>query len=298
MRIVKRTGFPVDHPAVVHDGRRRRRHRLQHRGVPRAGRARPRDEPGARDPDRRVGDRLERIRARGDARRGGQLRRHLLDREHRSDGRAHRRQHHRRAGADADRQGIPADARRRAPHHPARRRRDRRIEHPVRGQSERRPDAGDRDEPARVAIVGAGVEGHRLSDREDRGEAGARLPPRRDSQRHHAPDAGVLRADHRLRGREVPALELREVSAGRSHADDADEVGGRGDGHRPDVQGSVPQGRPLARARQGRAAPRRSRATKRTTPRCARSWWCRTIGGCGRSSRRSSAAGRSSSCTS
>ena len=28
-------GFPLDHPAVVHAGRRRRRHRLQHRGVPR-----------------------------------------------------------------------------------------------------------------------------------------------------------------------------------------------------------------------------------------------------------------------
>ena len=30
--------LPGDHPAVVHDGRRRRRHRLQHRRVPRAGR--------------------------------------------------------------------------------------------------------------------------------------------------------------------------------------------------------------------------------------------------------------------
>ena len=41
-----------------------------------------------------------------------QLRGHLLDREHRPDGRAHRRQHHRRAGPDPHRQGIPADARR------------------------------------------------------------------------------------------------------------------------------------------------------------------------------------------
>ena len=70
-------------------------------------------EPGARGPGRGVGDRLEGVRARGDARRRRQLRRHLLDREHRPDGRAHRRQHHRRAGADAHRQGIPADARRR-----------------------------------------------------------------------------------------------------------------------------------------------------------------------------------------
>ena len=54
-------------------------------------------QPGARGAARGVGDRLEGIRARGHARPGRQLRRHLLDREHRSDGRAHRRQHHRRA---------------------------------------------------------------------------------------------------------------------------------------------------------------------------------------------------------
>ena len=135
-------------------------------------------------------------------------------------------------------------------------------------------------------------------DREDRGEAGARLSPGRDPERHHAPHAGVLRADDRLRGREDSAVELREVPAGRSHADDADEVGRRGDGDRPDVQGSVPQGRALARARQGRAAADAVRPMTRTTPRFARSSSCRTTGGCGRCSRRSSAAGRSSSCTS
>ena len=68
------------------------------------------------------------------------------------DGRAHRRQHHRRAGADAHRQGISAHARRRAPHHPPRRRRDGRLEHPVRDQPGRWPDGRDRDEPARVAL--------------------------------------------------------------------------------------------------------------------------------------------------
>ncbi len=116
----------------------------------------------------------------------------------------------------------------------------------------RRPHRRHRDEPARLALVGAGVEGHRLPDREDRRQARARLSPRRDSQRHHAAHAGLLRADHRLHRRQVPALELREVPAGRPHADDADEVGRRGDGHRPHVQGSVPQGGALARARQVR----------------------------------------------
>ena len=73
-----------------------------------------------------------------------------------------------------------------AAHHPRNRRRHRRLEHPVRDQSRRRPDGGDRDEPARVAQLGAGLEGDRLSDREDRRAAGGRLQARRDSQRHHA----------------------------------------------------------------------------------------------------------------
>ena len=141
-----------------------------------------------------------------------------------------------------------------AAHHPPRRRRDRRLEHPVRDQSGRRPHGRHRDEPARVAILGARVEGHRLPDREDRRQARARLPPARDSQRHHARHARVLRADHRLRRRQDPALELREVPAGRSHADHADEVGGRGDGDRPHLQGGVPQRHPIARARPRRAA--------------------------------------------
>ena len=80
-----------------------------------------------------------------------------------------------------------------------------------------RPDGRHRNEPARVAVVGAGVEGHGVSDRQDRREAGARLPARRDPQRHHAPDAGVLRADDRLRRRQGAALGVREVPAGGSH---------------------------------------------------------------------------------
>jgi carbamoyl-phosphate synthase large subunit len=42
-----------------------------------------------------------------------------------------------------------------------------------------------RDEPARVAQLGAGVEGHRLPDRQDRREAGRRLHARRAEERHH-----------------------------------------------------------------------------------------------------------------
>ncbi len=56
----------------------------------------------------------------------------------------------------------------------------RRLQHPVRRQSARRDDARDRDESARVALVRAGIESHRVSDRPDRHQAGGRLPTRRD----------------------------------------------------------------------------------------------------------------------
>ena len=89
-----------------------------------------------------------------------------------------------------------------------------------------RPHRRDRDESARLAVVCAGVEGNRVPDCQDRREARARVSPRRDPERHYAPHAGILRADDRLHRRQVPAMELREVPAGGSHAHDADEVGG------------------------------------------------------------------------
>ena len=158
---------------------------------------------------------------------------HLLDRECRSDGRPHRRFDHRRAGADADRQGISDHAQREHRGAARNRRRDRRFERPVRGQSEGRAADRDRDEPARVALVGAGVEGDGLPDRQGRGQAGGRLHARRDHQRHHRRDAGELRADDRLRRHQDPALRVREVQGRRSRAVDRDEVGRRSHGDRP-----------------------------------------------------------------
>ena len=60
--------------------------------------------------------------------------------------------------------------------------------------------------------------------------------------------------DPRLRRRQGAAVDLREVPTGRPHPDDADEVGRRGDGDRPDIQGGVSQGVPVARARPERPA--------------------------------------------
>ena len=68
-----------------------------------------------------------------------------------------------------------------------------------------------RDEPAGVALVGAGLEGHRLPDRQDRRQARRRLHARRDPQRHHQGHAGQLRADHRLRRHQGAPLGVREV---------------------------------------------------------------------------------------
>jgi hypothetical protein len=51
-----------------------------------------------------------------------------------------------------------------------------------------------------------------------------------------------LRAHHRLRGHQDPALGLREVPAGRRAPDHADEVGRRGDGDRPHLPGIAAEG--------------------------------------------------------
>ena len=76
---------------------------------------------------------------------------------------------------------------------------------------------------------------------------------------------GVVRADHRLRRRQGAALGVREVPARRPDADHADEVGRRGDGDRPDLQGSVHEGVPLARARVERPAVRPATQRRRPT---------------------------------
>ena len=47
--------------------------------------------------------------------------------------------------------------------HPRDRRRDRRLQHPVRRQPRRRPAGRHRDEPARLPLLGAGLQGHRAS---------------------------------------------------------------------------------------------------------------------------------------
>ncbi len=134
-----------------------------------------------------------------------QLRGHLLDREPRPDGRPHRRLHHRGPGPDAHRRRVPGSCV--TPPSPAS------------GGSAWRPAGPTCSSPstpstASMVVIemnprvsrslGAGVEGHRLPDRQDRRPARGRLHARRDPQRHHPADAGQLRAGDRLRRHQGP----------------------------------------------------------------------------------------------
>ena len=106
-------------------------------------------------------------------------------------------------------------------------------------------------------VVGAGVEGHGLPDRQGRGQAGGGLHARRDRQRHHRRrDPGVVRADDRLCRRQDPALCVREVQGRRALAVDGDEVGRRSDGDRALVRRKLAEGAARARGRPVRARPR------------------------------------------
>ena len=144
---------------------------------------------------------------------------------------------------------------------PRGRRRDRRLQRPVRGQPRHRRDRGDRDESARVALERARQQGDRLPDREDRRPARRRLHAAGDPQRHHQGDAGELRAGDRLLRRQMAAVRVREVPGRRGRPDHPHEVGGRGDGDRADVQAGVRQGAALARARLDARPPGRRRSS-------------------------------------
>ena len=109
-----------------------------------------------------------------------------------------------------------------------------------------------------------------LPDRQDRRQAGRRLHARRDRERHHCHrsrvDAGQLRAEHRLRRHQDPAVGVREAARLVGSARHADAIGRRGDGDRAHVPREPAEGPALARAgpprsrlRSGRGRARRHR---------------------------------------
>ncbi len=85
-----------------------------------------------------------------------------------------------------------------------------------------------------------------------RRQARRRLHAGRTAQRdHRRQDTGLVRADHRLRGHQDPALRVREVPGRRRAPDHADEVGRRGDGDRAHVPGIAAEGAAWPGNRQG-----------------------------------------------
>ena len=102
-----------------------------------------------------------------------------------------------------------------------------------------RPDGRDRDESARLALKRAGLEGDRISDRQDRGQARGWLHARRNPKRHHPRNAGLLRADDRLLRGQGSAFHFRKISRSRCDPDDADEKRRRSHGDRAHLQGST-----------------------------------------------------------
>ena len=81
----------------------------------------------------------------------------------------------------------------------------------------------------------------------------------------------MLRADHRLRGGEDPALAVRKVPGRRARAGHADEERGRSDGHRAHVQTGARQGHAEPRNRQGRRRHQFSGTSDRSAPHHAQS---------------------------
>ena len=88
--------------------------------------------PDPRGHARTVGPGLEGVRAGGDARQGGQRRHHLFHREHGCHGGPYGRVDHRRPRPDAHRRRVPADEGRGDRHHARDRRRNGRLQRPVR----------------------------------------------------------------------------------------------------------------------------------------------------------------------
>ena len=256
-------GLPGDHPARRSRSAARAaassRPRPAYRERIRAGlRASP-IEPGHGRalPRRLAGDRV-----RGHARRRRHVHRRVLDGERRPARRPHRRLDRRRAGPDADRRGPPAAPERGPGDHPGARRRGR-LQRPVRALARLDRVRGHRGQPARLALVGARVEGDRLPDRPGRGPDRDRAAARGDPERDHGHDGRRLRAGARLRRGQAAALPVRQVPGRGPQPRQPDEGDRRGDGDRPDLRGGAEQGAPRASSRR---APGRSPRTRPGRP--------------------------------
>ena len=164
--------------------------------------------------------------------------------------------HHRRADPDADRQGIPADARRqRSPSSaPSASRRA-----AATSSSRIDPDNGDmvvvemNPRVSRSSALASKATGYPIAKIAAKLAVGYTLDElpnyitseaRARTARLGAVHLRLLRADDRLLRDQDPALDVREIPRRRRDADHADEERRRSDGDRPDVQGSPAKGHP------------------------------------------------------
>ena len=204
----------------------------------------PRYEAGA-GARRGVPPRLEGNRVRGGARPGEQLHHRLQHGKHGSDGDPHRRIPGGGAVADAERRGVPTPPHGLDQDDPAPRHRGR-MQRAVRAEPDGSRLPGHRGERPALPLVGARQQGDRVSARLRGGETGARVHPARPEERHHRRHESVLRAGARLPGAQGAPLGPRQVPGGRHPHRQRDEERRGGDGHRPHLPGSAPEGAPHA----------------------------------------------------
>ena len=178
-----------------------------------------RGEPRQRGPDRGVDRRLEGVRARGDARRRRQRRDRLLDRERRSDGRAHRRLDH---GGARSRPSATAStsAMRDAAIEVLRvigvETGGSNVQFAVDPSTGRQVLIEMNPRVSRSSALASKATGFPIA--KIAALARRRVPARRDHERHHRRDAGCVRTDAGLRRREDPSLRVREVPRRRYRA--------------------------------------------------------------------------------
>ena len=237
-------GLPVVIRPVVHHGRARlRAWPTPPRTLERlagAGLAAP---PGARGADRGERARLEGVRAGADARPQRQRGRGLLDREHRPDGRPHRRLGHGGAGDDADRPRVPAACATSASRCCARS-----AWTPAAATSSSRcnPTTGRlvviemNPRVSRSSALASKATGFPIAKIAAKLAIGYTLDEIPNDIT--AQDAGRVRAGAGLRGGEGAPVRVREVPRRRPRADHDDEVGRRGDGARAQLHRGAGQG--------------------------------------------------------
>ena len=219
-RIRKQIGFPGDHPAALHAGRQRRRNiaynREEFEEVVQAGLA--------ISPVHEVLIEESML--------GWKEYEMEVMRDHKDnvviicsienfdpDGRAHRRLDHRGAGANADRQRISAHARRRRCASSARsasKPADRTSSSPSIPKNGRMVVIEMNPRVSRSSALASKATGFPIAKIAAKLAVGYTLDE--IPQRHHARNAGLLRADDRLRRDQDPALRLREISPGRRPA--------------------------------------------------------------------------------